>query len=197
MNIVGIAGRPRSGKDALAEMLIENGYFGVSLGDIVRNESRKRYESEPDPISLKNMTETANYLRTQYGADFALKQAIEQFNKAQKTKKYKGLVVFSVRAPVEADYILKNHGKLVWVEASDQVRHKRSVEHRRKGEPEQTLDEMLAQESIQEAPNPALPEEVQMNIPYVQSKATHIIENNGNNLEAFKYEVEKVLGLRQ
>lgn len=185
MNIIGIAGRTRSGKDALAEMLIENDYFGVSLGDIVRNESRKRHASEPDPISVKNMTETANYLRTQHGADFALKQAIEQFDEAQKTKKYKGLVAFSVRAPVEADFILKNHGKLVWVEASDQIRHKRSVDHRRPGEPEQTLDEMLAQESMQEAPNPALPEEVQMNIPYIKSKATHIIENNGNDLDGF------------
>ena len=68
MKLIGIGGLSRSGKDTLAEFLISKGYFGVSLGDIVRNQSRIRHADAPDPISIANMTETANNLRQQKGA---------------------------------------------------------------------------------------------------------------------------------
>lgn len=186
MNIVGVAGLPRSGKDTLAEMLMDAGYFGVSLGDIVRDESRKRHANEPDPISVKNMTETANYLRTQQGADFALKEALKRYEKAIESAEYTGLVVFSVRAPVEADFILENGGELIWVEASDRVRHDRANANKRDGETEITLEEMKAQEALQEKPQPGLLAEVQMNTSYVKLKATKTIENNGNSIEEFE-----------
>lgn len=192
MNIIGIAGLPRSGKDSLAELYMANDYFGVSLGDIVRNESKKRHANQPDPISVKNMTETSNYLRLKFGADFALKEALVRFEEAKKSKGwYKGLVIFSVRAPIEADFILKNGGKLIWVEADDEVRFKRSESARRHGETEQTLQEMLNQEALQERPQSGLPNKIQMNTSYVKKKATNIFENNGNDFEAFKLEAKK------
>lgn len=186
MKIIGIAGLPRSGKDSLAELFIENGYFGVSLGDIVRDEARKRHSNEPDPISLKNMTETSNYLRSAKGADFALKEALHRFEEAKKNHQYKGLVVYSVRAPVEADFIVSHGGTLIWVEASDVVRHERSQAARRQGEAEESLEEMLQHEVLQEKPQPHLSAEVQMNTRYVKEKATYIFENNGNDIGMFK-----------
>ncbi len=186
MNIVGIAGLPRSGKDSLAELFIKNGYFGVSLGDIVRDESRKRHKNESDPISVRNMTETSNYLRTEKGSDFALREALLRFEQAKMNDSFKGLVVFSVRAPVEVDFILKNDGELIWVESSDKVRYERSISARREGEPEQTLAEMLKQEKLQESPQPNLPSDVQMNTRYVKAHATSIFENNGSDFKAFK-----------
>lgn len=195
MNIIGIAGLPRGGKDSLAELFMEHGYYGVSLGDIVRDEARKRHADEPDPISVKNMTETSNYLRSEKGADFALKEALARFEEARKSQDYEGLVVFSVRAPVEADFILKNGGKLIWVEADDEVRFERSKSARREGEAEQTLNEMLDHEKLQETPQPGLPAEVQMNTSYIKEHATNIFENNGNNFEAFKTEAKKTFSL--
>ncbi len=186
MNIVGIAGLPRSGKDSLAELFIEYGYFGVSLGDIVRDESRKRHANERDPISVKNMTETSNYLRANHGADFALKEALSRFAQAETSKQYKGLVVFSVRAPIEVDFIKQNKGKLIWVEASDKVRFRRSQLARRQGEAEQTLKDMLDQEKLQETPQEGIPADVQMNTSYVRRQATDLLENNGNSFEEFK-----------
>lgn len=186
MKIIGIAGLPRSGKDSLAELFIDYGYFGVSLGDIVRDEAHRRHASEPDPISVKNMTETSNYLRSVNGADFALKEAINRYQTAIKTGNYKGLVVYSVRAPVEADFIIKNDGQLIWVEATNDVRHERSISARRQGEPEQTLAEMLKQEKLQESPQPGLSANVQMNTVYVKQHATDIFENNGNDKQLFK-----------
>lgn len=193
MNIIGIGGLPRSGKDSLAELLIEEGYYGVSLGDIVREASRQRHTQEPDPISVKNMTETANFLRSQHGPDFALKEALQRYAQAQQKASYKGLVVFSVRMPVEADFILKHDGVLIWVEASDDVRHQRSLQFRREGEAAQTKEEMLDQEALQEKPQPHLPAEIQMNTSYVKAHASLVVENNSNNVEKFRNEAKKIL----
>lgn len=195
MNIVGIGGLPRSGKDMLAELFMQSGYYGVSLGDIVREAARERHAGEPDPISVKNMTETSNYLRSEKGADFALKEALSRYDKAQQAKDYKGLVVYSVRAPIEADFIISNGGKLIWVEADDEVRHQRSILARREGEAEQTIEEMLQQEALQEVPQASLPAEVQMNTSYIRDHATEVLENQGNDLEAFKSLAESQFGL--
>ncbi len=196
MNIIGIAGLPRSGKDSLAELFMACGYFGVSLGDIVREEARKRHSDEPDPISVKNMTETSNYLRSTKGADFALKEALERYEIAKQSQDYQGLVVFSVRAPVEVDFILQNKGKLIWVEASDQVRFSRSQSARREGESDQTITEMLEHEKLQEVPQAGMPKEVQMNTSYVKENATEIFENNGDDFEEFKQKATKVFNLK-
>lgn len=193
MKLVGIAGLPRSGKDTLAELLLQKGYYGVSLGDIVRDEARVRHQSEPDPISVKNMTETANWLRTNNGPDFALKQALERYEKANQSNAYVGLVVWSVRAPVEVDFILEHGGELIWVEASDEVRHDRGLKYMRPGEAPTTLEEFKAQEALQWQPNPDLPKDIQMNVSYVKSKATKVLENQTNDYEKFTKDALELL----
>lgn len=195
MRIVGIGGLPRSGKDTVAELFMEHGWYGVSVGDIVREESRKRHASEPDPVSVKNMTETSNYLRINKGPDFVLKEAIDRFKKASETQNYQGLMMWSIRMPVEVDFILDIGGELIWVEADDVVRLKRSNQHRRAGEPEYTLELMKSQEALQQKPQPGLPEEVQMNIDYVKSHATKVLTNNGDSVEAFRRDVQSALNL--
>lgn len=193
IHIVGIGGLPRSGKDTLADLFIERGYFGVSFGDIVRNISRERHADAPDPISIANMTETSNHLRQEKGADFALKIALDQYHEALKNAPYKGLVVFSVRAPVEVDFILAHGGKLIWVEATDAVRYERSLKHMREGEVAVELDDFLAQEALQWQPQPDLPAEIQMNIAYVKEHATDVFENNSSTLEEFEVAAHKLV----
>lgn len=195
IKIVGVAGLPRSGKDTLAELLIQNGWFGISFGDVVRGFSRERHAGKPDPISVANMTETANWLRDTQGADVVLQEALRQYEEASKTKDYEGLVLYSVRAPAEADWILRHGGELIWVDADDEVRHQRNLAHQRPGEAAVDLQEFKRQEALQWRPQPGIPEEAQMNLSYVKSKATKIIENNGPDVEAFKAEASRVLGL--
>ena len=186
MKIVGIGGLPRSGKDTLAELFMERGYFGVSLGDIVRDISRKRHADKSDPISVENMTETSNFLRTTRGPDFALKEALQRFEDAGGDQKHKGLVVYSVRAPVEADFILAHGGELVWTETTDAIRLARANQNRREGEPEHTLENMKAQEALQEKPQPGIPKEVQMDTSYIKEHATLMVENNSSDIEEFR-----------
>lgn len=193
LKIIGIGGLPRSGKDTLAELLLESGYFGVSLGDMVREVARKRHADKSDPISVANMTETSNWLRQTKGADFALAEAIEQFKSASHKGSYKGLLVYSVRAPAEADFILDHGGDLIWVDTDDQVRYRRAMESRRQGEAEISFDEFKHQEDLQWQPQPGIPPQAQMNVRYVKSKATKLLENNGSDLETFQEAAKKVL----
>lgn len=186
MKIIGIGGQPRSGKDSLAELFIHDGYFGISFGDVVRGFAYERHKNKPDPISVENMTETSNWLRETRGADVILQEALKEFEKAQaEGGNYHGLVLWSVRAPVEVNWILAHDGELIWVEARAEVRHDRWIQHLRKGESAVSLEEFKQQEMLQWKPQPGIPEEVQMNIAYVQEKATRTLDNNGDNYDEF------------
>lgn len=180
-NIIGIGGLPRSGKDSLAEYFIQSNFYGVSLGDIVRDYSRERHADKPDPISVSHMTETSNWLRSQNGPDFALKEAQARFERALKNNpELKGLVVYSVRAPAEVDYILAHDGDLIWVEADDRTRYERAMSNLRAGEVKVSFADFTAQEKLQWQPQPNIPKEVQMNIKYVKESATTVLDNNGS-----------------
>lgn len=194
MKIIGIGGRDRSGKDSLAEMFIDAGFYGYSFGDAVRAHARTRHADKPDPISVKNLTETSNWLRSKFGPDIILKQALEEFEEASKSNPdYKGIVMFSIRAPIEADFIVEQGGELIWVETTDEIRHKRRIDNIRDGEKAVSLEEMLEHESLQENPQEGTPKEVQMNLGYVKSKATIIFENNGDNFKEFKKSAQKIV----
>ncbi len=191
--IIAIGGLPRSGKDAIAELFIAKGYFGVSLGDIVRRESRLRHSEQPDPISLANTTETSNYLRGLHGPDFALKMALEEFEYSSSDHDYKGLVVWSIRMGVEADFVLENDGILIWVEATDDVRYTRYIRHLREGEKEISKEDLLKAEALQWKPQPGIDESIQMNTSYVKSKANKVFENNSDDIAEFKKSAEQFI----
>lgn len=194
LRIIGIGGLPRGGKDTLAELFVSEGFYGVSLGDIVRDESRVRHADELDPISVASMTETANWLRSEHGPDFALREALNRYEDAKEQGGiYAGLVVFSVRAPIEVDFILRHHGELIWVEASDEVRYARYLNHRRDGEVPLSFDEMQAQEALQWKPQPGIPKDIQMDIGYVKANASRVLENNQNDLDRFTAKARKLI----
>lgn len=191
-HIVGIAGLPRSGKDTLAELFMQRGYYGVSFGDIVREFAREHHADKPDPISVANMTETSNWLRKTRGADVILREALKRFDEAAKKRDYKGVVLFSVRAPIEVDFILERGGDLIWVEASHEARHVRHQGNRRDGESDISLEEFKRQEALQWEPQPGIPVETQMNISYVKEHATHELVNNDNR-DAFIRNAEALI----
>lgn len=193
--IIGIGGLPRSGKDTVANFLIARGWFGFSFGDYNRKFTYERHKDKPDPISRENTTETSNWMRETYGPDVILKAALAEYEKASKTKQYEGLVLYSVRAPIEVDWILDHGGELIWVETSDEIRYQRAMQNLRKGEMEIPFDEFKRQEDEQWQPQPGIPAEVQMDISYVKSHATKTIENNGNDVAAFETEITLALNL--
>lgn len=186
MKIIGIGGMPRSGKDSLAELFIKDGFFGISFGDVVRRFARERHADKPDPISVANMTETSNWLRENHGPEVVLDEALQQYkDQIASGQKYQGLVLWSIRMQVEVDYILERGGDLIWTEASAEVRHSRNLKHLREGEARTTLEEFEKQELLQWEPQPGIDPSIQMNMSYVKSHATHILENNQDNFDVF------------
>ena len=190
--VVGIAGKIRSGKDTLANLMIEKGFYGVSLGDIVREKTREFYSDQESPISIENMTKTSNRLRSEMGPDFLYKEAISKYEKLPNKSEYKGLLMFSVRAPIEADSIVGSGGRLIWVEASDEERYGRAVKFKRDGETTQTFDEFKIAEAEQFKPNPELPKEIQMDLDYVKTKATDILSND-KDIETFNEQASNLI----
>ncbi len=194
MKIIGIAGLPRSGKDTLADLFMAHGYYGFSFGDYTRTYSRERHKDDPNPISVENTTETSNWLRATYGPDVILQAALEEFKeKSAADEQYQGLVLFSVRAPIEADWILKHDGELVWVDAQDKVRYERGMKHLREGEGRISFAEFKRQEAAQWQPQPGISTESQMNIAYIKKKATCKLENNSDDLAEFQVKAEALI----
>lgn len=176
--IVGIGGYSRSGKDTLANMLIGQGYFGISVGDIAREYTQERHKDEANPISRINLTETSNWLREKHGPDVYMKIALDKFKNLSSNKKYLGLLVWSIRAPIEADFILKQKGTLIWINSDPETRYQRAMEHLRQGEPRLSFKDYMAQEETQVRPQLGIEESIQMNMDYVKSVANLRLENN-------------------
>jgi dephospho-CoA kinase len=193
VKIIGIGGLPRSGKDTLAEMFVDAGYYGVSLGDINRDHTRERHKDDPNPISVENMTETSNWLRQQHGPDVLLKDALKRYEVASEENDYQGIALYSIRAPIEVDFILDQGGEIIWVEADDVVRHNRAMLNRREGEAEIDLEEFKRQENLQWQPQPGLDPTVQMNTQYVKQKATKTLVNNGNDIQDFRAKAKALI----
>jgi hypothetical protein len=102
-------------------------------------------------------------------------------------------VLWSIRAPIEVDFILGRGGDMIWVEASEAVRHERALRHLRPGEAETSLEEFKRQEALQWKPQTGIPDEAQMDMSYVKSHATHTLVNNGDNLQTFLQSAEQLI----
>jgi len=192
--IIGIGGLSRSGKDTVAELLTQSGYMSVSLGDIVREYAFERHKDKPDPITRANTTETSNWLRETYGPDIVMRKALERYEAAlAEGKEFVGVVLHSLRAPIEVDFVLAHGGDLVWVETDDHIRYERNNSAQREGERPLSFEEFMAHEAEQWVPQPNLPKEVQMDVSYVKDHATIRIVNNGNDRDAFIAEVRRQL----
>lgn len=183
IKIVGVGGEGRSGKDTLAQIFLKIGYYGVSMGDIVREFARKRHSSSKDPISRVNTTETSNWLRLTRGSDFVLDEAIRRYKDAN--TKSEGLLLWSVRAPVEADFIKSHKGILIFVDSKPEIRYERAMQNLRNGEPKLSFKDFMSQENLQVKPQPGIPIEVQMDHSYIKKSANIILENNFNDLNKF------------
>jgi len=191
--IVGIGGYSRSGKDTLANYLVKEGFFGISVGDIAREFTLERHKNEENPISRINLTETSNWLREMRGPDVFMKIALDKYKQAKQNKDYKGLLIWSIRAPIEADYIIENKGHLVWIETDAETRYKRSMENLRKGEPKLDFEEYMRQEQTQVEPQPGIDPLVQMNLDYIKEVANLKLDNNYSSTEEFLNNAKSII----
>lgn len=190
MKIVGISGTNGSGKDTVSKMLAEKyGYLFADASAMLVAELNQRGL----PIDRANKAKLSAEWRREFGMGAIVDKAVEMFNKSSKA--YAGLVVGSLRHPGEVDSVHNLGGKVVWVDADPRVRydriqknlHERQTTHAEEGK---SFEEFLAEQQREMTP---VGDSATLNMSAVKEKADIFLENNGNDVKAFRNEAEKAL----
>lgn len=188
--IVGISGTNGSGKDTVALMLAEkHGFLNASATEMFLEELKTRGW----PNDREHKRKLSAEWRREHGMGVIVDKALELFQK--EPGKYKGIAVGSLRHPGEADRVHELGGVMVWVDADPKIRYKRiqndptkqSATHAEAGK---TFEEFLAEEQAEMQHSG---DEATLNLTAVKERADIILENDGNDIEAFKDVAEKAL----
>lgn len=185
MKIIGIGGTNGSGKDTIAQMLVErHGWLMVQYSDFLREEAKKRGW----PIERQYLSTISAEWRASHGPSVLTEKAVDLFNKSK--DKYKGLVVLSMRHPGEATKVKELGGRVVWVDADPKIRYQRISGRGRSTEDKKTYEQFLAEE---EAEMHHSGDQATLSMSKVKDMADISLENNGSDIEAFKDQAEKAL----
>jgi dephospho-CoA kinase len=183
--IVGLAGTHASGKDTLADYLVDKyNLFHVSTGDLVREEAMRKYGSIERPVLYK----TANEIRNTRGHG-ALGHMAKELYDTVREKHPNGLVVSGFRAVAEAQAVKDEGGILLFVDAPERTRYERLVSRGRVEEGVLSFEEFKKREDDENGKV-----EQAFNILAIKDIADHVLINDGP-LEEFITEAEKALGL--
>jgi dephospho-CoA kinase len=119
MIIFGITGTLGAGKGTVAEYLVqEKGFAHYSARELITEEVKRRGLA----INRDTMTETANSLRSEHGADYVLR---ELYNRAKNSGQ--SAVIESIRTVGEVETLKKLGGILLAVDAEAPLRYERAV----------------------------------------------------------------------
>jgi len=167
--IIGISGTFSSGKDTLAEYLIENyNYNHVSTGDMVRKEAKKRYGN----IERPTLRIVATELKKEGGASVLVKKALDE---------PKPIIISGIRAIGEAKTIKEAGGVLLFIDAYIKIRYERMVKRARDTEAVSTLEEFMNSELKELAVGNKDEDYNQITVQNMSDKTI----NNSGNLEDF------------
>lgn len=192
MKIFGIGGTNGAGKDVLGIMLAEkHGYLNATATGMFLDELNNRGW----PIDREHKSKLSAEWRRELGMGVIVDKAVEMFN--SNPGKYKGIAVGSLRHPGEADRVHELGGVMVWVDADPRIRYERIQKnlHERKGthaEEGKTFEEFLVEQEREMKPTG---DEATLHISAVKERADIFLDNNGNDIQAFKDEAEQALGL--
>lgn len=106
MRIMGVSGLPGSGKGFVSDIATEKGAMIVSMGDIIREEAKKRGESTK---------ETAKNLRKEHGQYIVAEMTIEKIKKLQEEGFESSILVDGIRSQYEVNLFKKNFDDFIVV----------------------------------------------------------------------------------
>ena len=117
--LIGIVGLNGSGKDSVAEYLVDKYHFAhKDLGQEIRQELKalgRNYLDRNEMIAL------GNEMRQKYGYNYWCKRAIESVASSD-------IVITSIRNPSEAEEIKSRGGKIIGISANLNVRFQRTIQ---------------------------------------------------------------------
>ncbi|MBI2285592.1 AAA family ATPase [Candidatus Saccharibacteria bacterium] len=182
MKLIGIGGTNGSGKDTVGQMLAErHGWLFVSVSDFLREEAKKR--------GLPLEREVLRSISAEWRRKYSLDKAVKLFKESD--KKYKGLAVVPMRNPGEAQKVKDLGGVLVWVDADPKLRYSRVQARLRSTEDHKTYQQFLDEEQAEIEHHGGDP--ATLSNYKVKAMSDIFLENNGNDIEAFKDAAEKAL----
>ncbi len=176
--IVGVTGFFGSGKDTMAELLVQKGFAHVSLSDMIREEVRAR----GGEVTIDALTAVGNDLRREHGSAVLAQRALDHIDHSR------NWVVTSIRHPAEVEALrARPDFIMVFIDADPRVRFERTVTRARAGDP-QTYEEFAAQEMRQmEAADSAA-----QSLAACRKLADRQLDNGGT-IEAFREQVVEFL----
>jgi len=193
MKIIGLSGTNGSGKDTVAEMLAErHNFFVASATDMFKDELVRRGW----PVDRQHKAKLSTQWRRAEGMGAVVDHGLALYEPVK--DQYSGFVVGSLRHPGEADRIHELGGLVVWVDADPKVRYERIQANlatrgeAKAAEDSKTYEEFLAE---QEAEMHHSGDEATLSISGVRDRSDIFLDNNGNDIAAFKDAAEQALGL--
>lgn len=184
MKLIGLSGTNGSGKDTVGHLLSQNfGFLFVDSTKMLGDELSKRGFSH----ERANKANLSAEWRREHGMGVIVDKAVELFEKGS----YKGLIVGSLRHPGEAIRIHELGGKVLWVDADQQIRYGRITSNNRgRVEDRKTFEQFVDEEKREMTP---IGDVATLNMAAVKKLADINIMNNGNDINIFRTEVEKCL----
>jgi len=178
--VLGITGTDGAGKGEAVRYLVEKyGFAHFSSRDFILLEIRRLGL----PEDRNQLRLTANALRAEFGNEVVVKKAYERAEQEGKKK----VVIESVRALAEADYLKSRQGVLLAVDADPKLRYER-VQGRRSSTDKVTYEQFLAHEEIEKND----PDPNGMQKARVIELADYKIMNNGS-LEELQKKLDEVM----
>jgi dephospho-CoA kinase len=121
---IGVVGCNGSGKTTLCDYLKENGFYTVSLSDIVR----KHAKNQGLPNDRDTLTNLANQLKKEHGLDYFANETMKDIQEQGHSK-----VVFdSIRHPKEIQALQQHRVSFIGIETPLETRYNRILD-RKKG----------------------------------------------------------------
>ena len=141
--ILSITGNYASGKDTVADIIINSNFTHISFSDILREELKKQGKE----ITRDSLTIFGNQLREEHGADILAKKALEKVKQGN-------YVFTSIRTPAEVLLLQKRKDfTLINVTSLDDIRLKRITNRNRENDPK-TLEELRIKEARENTDDP-------------------------------------------
>ncbi len=139
--IIGITGTDGSGKGAVVEYIVKKkGFVHYSSRSFIL----EHIQAKSLPVTRSQMRLTANELRKEHGNAFVVQQAYE---KAIKNNE-KNIIIESIRAVAEGEYLKDKGGLLISVDADQRFRYSR-VQKRRSESDKVTFSEFVKHEELE------------------------------------------------
>ncbi len=195
VTIYGVAGTNGSGKDSLMALLEEHGFLLFNTSDSLRQISQAVLGSIERGGNDAPLGRIGNAERATYPGgtvELGLLDWWVRVGHLPADLHPKGLVIGSIRGVGEARRLKEFGGQLVIVDADPQVRYGRITE-RGRADDHKSFEEFLQRETADLAVGETDP--TKLGMAAVIEMADIRLENNGNDIEAFKAYATKSLGL--